>query len=167
MQETNTFKNLFKRRLLAPFFVFNKKIMMKNYSRILCVCILFAFTDCKSQENIEESKLTVKYEAKTRGSYFLIHIINGELNFNSSDQKEIQVLTKDQKSKLIQLVNEIDLSQMNLLEAPSEKRYTDGAMFATLSITKDNKTYKTSEFDHGNPPKVLSSLYVYLISLNE
>ena len=129
--------------------------------------MFFTCLECKGQDTNQDNILSIKYEAKTRGSSFLLTITNDKLNFSSIDRKNNKVLTKTQKSKLIQLVNEIDLSQMNLLEAPSEKRYTDGAMFATLSITKDNKTYKTSEFDHGNPPKVLSSLYVYLISLNE
>jgi hypothetical protein len=140
---------------------------MNKYIKILGLLVFFTCLECKGQDTNQDNILSIKYEAKTRGSSFLLTITNDKLNFSSIDRKNNKVLTKTQKSKLIQLVNEIDLSQMNLLEAPSEKRYTDGAMFATLSITKDNKTYKTSEFDHGNPPKVLSSLYVYLISLNE
>jgi hypothetical protein len=140
---------------------------MNKYIKILGLLVFFTCLECKGQDTNQDNILSIKYEAKTRGSSFLLTITNDKLNFSSIDRKNNKVLTKTQKSKLMQLINEIDLSQMNLLEAPSEKRYTDGAMFATLSITKDNKTYKTSEFDHGNPPKVLSSLYVYLISLNE
>lgn len=140
---------------------------MNKYIKILGLLVFFTCLECKGQDTNQDNILSIKYEAKTRGSSFLLTITNDKLNFSSIDRKNNKVLTKTQKSKLIQLVNEIDLSQMNLLEAPSEKRYTDGAMFATLSITKDNKTYKTSEFDHGNPPKVLSSLYAFLISLND
>ncbi|EAQ42638.1 hypothetical protein [Polaribacter sp. MED152] len=140
---------------------------MNKYIKVLGFLVFFACLDCKSQDAHQEDNLSIKYEAKTRGSSFLMTIENGKFNFSSSDTKKTKVLSKTQISKLTKLVNEIDLSQMNQMEAPSEKRYTDGAMFAALNITKDNTTYSSVEFDHGNPPKALRSLYAYIISLNE
>ena len=140
---------------------------MNKYIKVLGFLVFFACLDCKSQDAHQEDKLSIKYEAKTRGSSFLMTIENGKFNFSSLDTKQTKVLSKTQISKLTELVNEIDLSQMNQMEAPSEKRYTDGAMFASLNITKNSNKYNSVEFDHGNPPKALSSLYAYLISLNE
>ena len=58
-----------------------------------------------------------------------------------------------------------DVTILDQLKAPSEKHQYDGAMYTTLEIVWNGKTYKTVGFDDDNPPKKLNSLLNYLHDL--
>jgi hypothetical protein len=54
---------------------------------------------------------------------------------------------------------------LDQLKAPSEKYQYDGAMYTTLEIVWNGKTYKAVGFDDDNPPKKLNPLLNYLHDL--
>ena len=63
------------------------------------------------------------------------------------------------------MVLEIDLDAMRKLVPPSTESHTDRAMIGSLSINKNGKYYKSSTFDHGNPPKEIKELIDALFEL--
>ncbi len=55
--------------------------------------------------------------------------------------------------ELVDCFNKMELDSLSKLKAPTEKRFHDGAAIANLKITVKDKTYETTSFDHGFPPK--------------
>ena len=60
-----------------------------------------------------------------------------------------------------------DLESLEKLEAPTGKRLYDAAAHAILKISVDGKTYRTSTFDHGFPPKDIERICDILYKLIE
>ena len=58
-----------------------------------------------------------------------------------------------------------DVTILDQLKAPSEKHQYDGAMYTTIEVVWDNKTYKSVGFDDDNPPKELIPFLHYLVAL--
>ena len=77
------------------------------------------------------------------------------------DDKSI-VLNNVQLKSIKDVLSEIKLAEIKDLEAPSNKRFSDGALSASFTIKKDTVSYMSSDFDHGNPPKELKVLYILL-----
>lgn len=108
----------------------------------------------------------VELEEITRGS---------RRNASISETKKTVVLmgkiattstTKTNWKDVENSVNKIALDKINSYEAPSTKRFYDGALAATIKITASNgKIYESQSFDAGNPPKELANLY-FLLSEN-
>ncbi|KJD35342.1 hypothetical protein PW52_11420 [Tamlana sedimentorum] len=65
------------------------------------------------------------------------------------------------------LLNQLQLNELSEINAPSKKYAFDGAALAQLTITKNGKTYESSAFDHGNPPKEIANLVKEILSLSE
>ena len=80
----------------------------------------------------------------------------------SEFEDETSVKLKNLTEKPVLLVQEERLSEIENLEAPTEKRFTDGALSASFTIKKDDVVYTSSDFDHQNPPKELKELYQFL-----
>jgi len=85
-----------------------------------------------------------------------------------TDNGEISevVLSKNQVSNLKTLLTAINLSSIDSLKAPSEKRTYDAAISAYFKITVDGVLYTSSTFDHEHPPKELDKLYQFIKTMN-
>lgn len=138
---------------------------MKIIIKIFPLVAFFIIWSCTSQENKSTSEMTITYKAQTRGAIYTIKVEGEDLKFKNQNEEKTLSLSKKQLSKFQKEVSAIELNDIENLQAPSEKRYTDGAMFASFTIKLDDDTFVSSEFDHGNPPKELSNLYAYLLSL--
>jgi hypothetical protein len=64
------------------------------------------------------------------------------IKINEADWKEI-----------VTYFDTVEIEQLSKFKAPSEKRFHDGAAIANLKVTYKGKTYETTDFDHGFPPK--------------
>jgi|TARA_R100000789_G_C2958843_1_gene137289 hypothetical protein len=140
---------------------------MKTIIKIFPLVTFFIFWSCASQENKVTSEMTITYKAQTRGSIYTIKVEGDDLKFKNQNEEKKLTLSKKQLLKLQKEVSEIELNDIENLQAPSEKRYTDGAMFASFTIQLAETVYRSSEFDHNNPPKDLRNLYTYMLSLIE
>ena len=75
------------------------------------------------------------------------------------DENDKSVLTKISNAdwkELVESFKTIELDSLSKLKAPTEKRFYDGAAIANLKITYKDKTYETTSFDHGFPPKEIN-----------
>lgn len=125
---------------MAPFF-----IMIQN--SILLVILIF--TCSIFQEN---EILFFEYEASTRGSFKKV-ILRKDSTFVFDQEKETKTITEKKDWKFLnQKIAELDLKKLELFKALSEERYSDQALSAKLLVNKNNRTYESTVFDHGNPP---------------
>ena len=69
------------------------------------------------------------------------------------------VLSNAEVINIYNIVSKIKLSEIGALIAPSNERYRDAALTGSFIILKNDTSYTSSNFDHGNPPKELQELY--------
>lgn len=117
----------------------------------------------------QENAFIFEYTAHSRGLYK--NIIIDKTNMSVLNQRNSKPLvkpcTKKQWSLLLEMARNIDLETVSNLKAPSEKRLYDGAAIGNLTITFNGKRYKSSSFDHGNPPDELAEIVKEILSISE
>ncbi|MDT0553330.1 hypothetical protein [Urechidicola vernalis] len=109
--------------------------------------------------------ISLSYYASTRGSSFEFEISNSILKFSKNQKSGQKKLSKKELKKIDALLSKIDLNAIPTLVPPSTKSHFDGAMAATLIIECNSKKFKSSTFDHGNPPNELKELIDYIFDL--
>ncbi|MFY7811219.1 MAG: hypothetical protein ACOVQ2_05755 [Flavobacterium sp.] len=132
--------------------------------KLLLTILLLPFFTIK-QCNSDTLNSTIEYSIFTRGTYKKILIAQQKMYLSKEREgrgEEIEVLKEDW-SKIIVLIEKIDLDKIQGLKGDSSNRVSDRSFHAHFLINKNGKTYKTNEFDHGNPPKEIAEL-VNLIS---
>jgi len=128
---------------------------------VICTCVLLSL-GCSSQIRIQDTSLQIKYEARTRGVSKAILYQKGTIQSDRNGEKKTFILGKDQINQIYNALTLIRLKTMNTLESPTDKRYTDGALFATFSIQTRDGNYTSREFDDGSPPDELRPLFELL-----
>lgn len=123
---------------------------------------LFLGKSCGSQNGKDLKTAVLEYTANTRGFYQKIHIENQQVEVskdrNGNDQSEAFKISDKDWNELVSYFETINLDSLETLKAPTEKRFYDGAAIANLDVTYKGKTYKTTSFDHGNPPEAIKKL---------
>ena len=128
---------------------------------LMLTCILLSLR-CSSQNAIQDESLEIRYQAKTRGVSKIISFQRGVVQSDNNGEKKTVVLSKDQINQIYKTIASINLKAINSLESPTKKRYTDGALFASLSIQTKEGNYTSNEFDDGVPPDELKPIYELL-----
>ena len=132
---------------------------------------IFLGKGCDAQKQQDLQTTVIEYVANTRGFYKKITVQN-QMVLVSKDRKgndkpvQIKISYSDWK-KLIADFQEINLNEVPNLKAPSEKRFYDGAAIANLKIIHKDKTYESTNFDHGNPPAEIKKLVVLINELDK
>lgn len=132
---------------------------------------IFLGKGCDAQKQQDLQTTVIEYVANTRGFYKKITVQN-QMVLVSKDRKgndkpvQIKISDSDWK-KLIADFQEINLNEVPNLKAPSEKRFYDGAAIANLKIIHKDKTYESTNFDHGNPPAEIKKLVVLINELDK
>jgi septum formation inhibitor MinC len=126
---------------------------------IIIFSILAINKNCEtnSQNDID----SISYEAHTRGRSVTIFVSDNQLIYNNQNI----TITINNWGTLLSLIEDIRLEDISLLEAPSEERFRDATMSAELKIITSKKTYTSTQFDHGNPPKEIAKLVKEILSL--
>jgi len=132
----------------------------------LYLLFLILVYSCGSQ-NLEEKNMIVTLSAQTRGASKIIIITNIEGGYKTLHQEKLFSLSDKEKQQLNSFVSNVNLSEISQLIAPSQKRFSDGALAADLEIQIGEKIYNSSQFDYDNPPKELKNLIGFLKSLIE
>ena len=132
---------------------------------------IFLGKGCDAQKQQDLQTTVIEYVANTRGFYKKITVQN-QMVLVSKDRKgndkpvQIKISDSDWK-KLIADFQEINLDEVPNLKAPSDKRFYDGAAIANLKIIHKDKTYESTNFDHGNPPAEIKKLVVLINELDK
>lgn len=125
----------------------------------ITIPFILLFMSCSVQKEIDNAIYDVYYEAKTRGSFINIHFKEHTIAFKSATEDKSMVLSKIEASTINEIISKIKLSEISNLKAPSDKRFYDGALIGNFTIKKNDTSYVSSAFDHGNPPKELLALF--------
>lgn len=132
--------------------------------------ILILLTFVVSAQGCAQQKITqIEYQAISRGFYYKASVNADHINLQPSrNAKEISVVCAKKDWKALQKeCNNINLSTIENLKAPSDKFTYDGAASAHITVTVGKKQYISNNFDHGNPPKEIAPLVNLILSLAE
>lgn len=118
---------------------------------------IFLGKGCEAQNKQDIKTAVIEYVANTRGFYQKITVKNQMVIISkdrSGNDKPVPTKISDADWKeLVGYFKTVKLDSLAKLKAPTEKRFYDGAAIAHLKITYKDKTYETTSFDHGFPPK--------------
>lgn len=134
------------------------------------ILMLFMAKGCTTSELKKESEnISFEYEANTRGSYKKALVKQDTVySITQRNGKPVEkTLSKSDWNSLLNLLSKVDATKISELKAPSEKRFYDGAMIAGLKIIYKDKTYESSNFDHGNPPAEIKDLVNKIIEVSD
>ena len=137
---------------------------MKILSKVISLSFVILITNCSSSKKITASNFEVVYEAQNRGNFEKIILSKKNLQLSTRTDKKTVVLSKEKIKSINTILSNIKLSEIANLKAPSNKRFYDGAMNATINIKKEKDSFTSSSFDHDNPPKELKELVSFLRS---
>ncbi|PWK20348.1 META domain-containing protein [Xanthomarina spongicola] len=118
---------------------------------------------------LQESSYRIEYTATSRGLFNQYIFENGKLSIQKdrTSTPTIKSCTKKEANAILEKIKVLDLEKITTLEAPTEKRFYDGAAIALLEITYLGKTYQTQQFDHGEPNEYIASLISTFLTLAE
>lgn len=138
--------------------------------KILFVLLsLIIFDKGCTESKVNQDNISIEYTALSRGSYKLIAVNKKTISIINQRGTEpmIKPCSKENWNSLIDALKTVDIENLPNLKAPSEKRLFDGAAIANLTITYNGNTYKSSSFDHGNPPKDIETVVKEILSISE
>ena len=108
----------------------------------------------------------IEYKAVTRGYSKQIVIQKDSLQYFENNKKTRSLIVIEKiKNTLNGFLEKLNLTTLHQLKSTSEKHQYDGAMYTTIEVVWDNKTYKSVGFDDDNPPKELIPFFHYLVAL--
>jgi len=136
-----------------------------KYLKIIVPVVFLLMMNCAAQNKTKEFD-KIAYEAQTRGSLVQLTIEGNTLSYKTHQKEGTKEITKGQLEELKAIINELNLEEISDLKAPSEKRITDGALHAEITIKIGDKEYKSITFDAGNPPTELKKLEGLLYSIS-
>ena len=119
---------------------------------------------------LTQDEISFTYEASTRGFYEITEITKDSILFSTDrNLKEVEAskCNNEDWNELIKLLKEIDVKTLSKLESPTSKHQVDAAAMATFTVKINDDIYETNVFDHGNPPKPISSLVNKVLSMKE
>ena len=124
---------------------------------LLVICI---GTGCSSQKKTDMTGTQIEYTAMSRGLYKRIVVQDQKVSVTNGRDTEAIVSEIDNAkwNKIVSEFEKINLDSLSALKAPTEKRFYDGAAIGNLKIIQNPKTYETTGFDNGFPPKEIEKL---------
>lgn len=140
---------------------------MKNPA-LLMFLLLAVITGCASSLKKQAEDITITYEAITRGSSMVITAKQGTVTTNTvmMEKKSTVSVTPAEWNEVIAELEKVDLDKIKELKAPTNKRFYDGALIASITVQLKDTVYHSSSFDHGNPPAEIEALVNKIISLS-
>ena len=133
---------------------------MKLLSLLFLTILLGKGCDQASAQDLQNT--VIEYTANTRGFYQNITIkdqlVSVSKDRNNNDKAISTKISDADWAALINDFKELKLETLKDLKAPTEIRFYDGAAIANLKITYKDKSYETTSFDHGFPPKEIKKL---------
>ncbi|MDA9070606.1 hypothetical protein N9K11_00740 [bacterium] len=137
---------------------------MKQLIIFVCSCSLM-LVGCSTEKEVATFQ-KIEYKAITRGYSKQIVIQKDSLRyFENNRETRSLIITKKIKNTLNGFLEKLNLTSLHQLKSTSEKHQYDGAMYTTIEVIWDNKTYKSVGFDDDNPPKELIPFLHYLVAL--
>lgn len=125
----------------------------------------FLFFSCSSSKHIDRFQ-KIQYKSITRGYSTQILLQGDTLKYFQNNNETLSlIISKEVKNSLNKLLKKVHPETIGLIKAPTNKFQYDGAMYTILEVIWNGKNYKSNGFDDDNPPKKLSPLINFLLTL--
>ncbi|MCB7481722.1 hypothetical protein [Christiangramia sediminis] len=137
-------------------------------SFLVLIMMFFSTNNCSNQKIDSIESFT--YETFTRGSSTIYTVTPDKIQVKSTglnSNENSNNITPAKWNSLVNTAQNIDISEMSKLKAPSDSRASDAALHALLSVRKNDTIFKTNSFDHGNPPAEVKPLVEAILRLAE
>jgi len=137
-------------------------------SFLVLIMMFFSTNNCSNQQIDSIESFT--YETFTRGSSTMYTVTPDKIQVKSTglnSNENSNNITPEEWNSLVNTAQNINVSEMSKLKAPSDSRASDAALHAILSVRKNDTIYKTNSFDHGNPPAEVKPLVEAILRLAE
>lgn len=141
---------------------------MRKFTLLLLLIVIVA-TGCGSSLLKQSKNITIEYSAVTRGSNKDIVLTHNEIATRiiaGSGEAVTTTVSTEQWNSIIKELEKVELAKLSELKAPTNKRFHDGARIATLTIKTKESTYRSSSFDHGNPPAEIAALVNKIVGMS-
>ncbi|WP_299618074.1 hypothetical protein [uncultured Tenacibaculum sp.] len=128
---------------------------------ILLLTIICTSMSCTSQKESVQRTNSIKeilFSAHTRGTSKSISVVELQAIFKNNGNTSIFTITDKEKKQLLELIKKLNLKSISQIEAPSNKRHSDGTLHASLTIKTNKESFTSSDFDDGNPPAELKDI---------
>ena len=138
--------------------------MKIHFGFILLLTVLQQCTTAKPSSNLEEN---ITYTAYSRGFFREVRIQQNQFAVSEKRGADLnwKSLSAEDQRNIFNALKDIDVKKINSLEAPSNKRFHDGAAIAQLKVETKTDTFESAAFDHGNPPREIATLVEQLLKL--
>ena len=129
---------------------------------LICFSLIVSCSSIQQQAVFQK----IQYKTITRGYSSDILLQDNILKYykNTKESRSL-ILTQEVKDSLNNLLKKINIKAISQLKIPSKKYQYDGAMYTTLKIVWNGKTYTSGGFDHDNPPEELKPFVSFLLNL--
>ncbi|WP_152537416.1 hypothetical protein [Aquimarina pacifica] len=152
------------------FFLISCQEVRKESSVSAFVSNTIERSDTVSYTYLQEKIESLRYETMSRGAFFSIKV-SADFIEKTEDRNKKDIgskkCSKDDWATIQSSLNKIDLEKIHKLETPTDYKSVDRALHAKLIIRSSSKTYTSSSFDHGSPPKEIKQLVNTILSLGE
>jgi hypothetical protein len=141
---------------------------MKKLTSLVLLAVIIA-TGCASTMLKQSKDITIEYQAMTRGSnreVVLTHNTIETRTIAGSANGVTSTVSKEEWNDVIAALEKVELTKLADLKAPTNKRFYDGALIATLIVKTKDTTYRSSSFDHGNPPAEIAAVVNKVVAMS-
>ena len=124
--------------------------------------------ETKIVKEITQTEPIAIYDAHTRGYHYTLTVYETFATVVKVYQGKPEkiVLVDTYIADLKKIISDVSVDKIGTYEAPTKKRFYDGAANATISIFKKGEKYTSQTFDGGIPPKALEVLVNKVLSLS-
>jgi len=122
---------------------------------------IFLGKGCAQATNKDVESAVIVYEASSKGHYTKVEVQNHMVSVSGQGVEggmKAKKISDADWNYLIEEFKKVDLKNMPHLISPSKQRVYDGAATANMTITYMGTQYRSSPFDHGNPPAEIKNL---------
>ncbi|QYJ68994.1 hypothetical protein [Flavobacterium litorale] len=140
---------------------------MKKLLPLLFVTLFFAVGCSSSKLKKDSERIAFEYEAVTMMGYNKVIVKQDTvITFTSRAVKDAVTtgLKNGEWNKMLTALEKVELDKVSKLKAPSAGYASDAAPAANLTIIKNNTTYRSAVFDHGNPPAEIKELVTKIVN---
>lgn len=135
---------------------------MKNLLPFFLLLFVSIHTDAQSKEMKNIVITSVEFESVGRRGRTEIKICRDSMVLITRSGTKTKALTPAQWTKLLNTLQDADLSMMHTWASPTYQREVDGALHCRFFISTPTQRYETQHFDSGKPMKQLQSLYDFV-----
>ncbi|PTT68064.1 hypothetical protein, partial [Chryseobacterium sp. HMWF001] len=104
----------------------------------------------------------IELREQTRGTNRLITFTKDAVTTYLNGNTSTSQITAADWENISKQVNLLDLPKISTYESSTTRRFSDGALASSITVTANGNTYNSAGFDAGIPPKELEGLYILL-----